>query len=251
MPRKTPKATESVAYFDELRRLAVPARLRARLKSFLRRRHPGDQKRIYHGLAHTYEVASLTARMLHSWPRVPVERKVLIALAAALHDVDPKRAKNTPARVHATLDHLNKDREARALVADFGARFGFTPEQVGALIMSTDYSAHPEEMAHKRSAFERACRRSFGADPWVAQWGKRLAYWDQISTYLHTRELARSRVAGLGRELRAAGPGFRPEKGLKGLSLRFLTSLRRNPLFEYLPKGDRRRFERILADLKA
>jgi hypothetical protein len=229
----------------ELRRLGVPAALVARLRAFLRARHPGRQDRLYHSLAHTHEVAALTARMLHSWPRVPKGRKVLIVLAAALHDIDPRRRAGTPARVSATLKHIRGDREARALLKELGSRFDFTPAQVSALILATDYSPHPDEMRGKRRAFEAAQRAAFGRDPWIRQWGRRLAYWDQIASYLETRELARRRVAGLARELRALrGPGRVGD--MNELSRRFLARLRRDALFHYLPAGDRRRFDAVL-----
>lgn len=233
-------------YLEALRRLGVPAALRARLAAFLRARHPGDQDRVYHGLAHTCEVASLTGRLLHGWPNVPPERKVLLVLAAALHDVDPDRAPITPARVDATIEHLEKDPAARRLLRDFGARFGFTPNQVAALIMATDYAATPQEMRKKLDAFERAHRRAFGRDPWIAEWGRRLAFWDKISTYLGPRDVARKRVAGLVREFRRSGE--LSKDGFRDMSLKFLTGLRRDPLFDYLPPEDRARFDIVLRD---
>lgn len=234
----------------ELRRHGVPERLCARLRGFLKARHPGDQEKIYHSLAHTQEVADLTARMLRSWPRVPSERKVLLILAAALHDVDPHREPGTPARVDATLQYLQADADARALIAEFCDRFHFTPGQVAALIMATDYSSKPKEMQAKRKAFRRAHRYAFGDDPWIEEWGRRLAYWDQIATYLqNTPEVSRRRVAGLGRELRRARAlKYRPE-GLKGLSRDFLARLRKDVLFTYLAKRDRERFDRLVKGL--
>ncbi|MBI3552163.1 MAG: hypothetical protein HY077_06570 [Elusimicrobia bacterium] len=229
----------------ELRKLGVPAHLCARLKAFLKDRHPGDQERIYHGLAHTHEVAGLTAHMLHRWPKVPAERKVLLILAAAFHDLDPERQPGTPARVEATLTYLRADDDARGLVAEFCDRFHFTPGQVSALIMATDYSEHPGQMASKKKAFERAHRYHFPDDPWVSQWGHRLAYWDQIGTYLHnTPEESRRRVAGLGREMRSIGVWRRA--GIEGKSRRFLSRLRRDHLFTYLDAADRKHFDRLL-----
>lgn len=231
-----------------LRRLGASAALAAQLRAFLKARHPGDQERIYHSLAHTLEVAALTARMLRKWPRVPAERKVLILLAAALHDLDPERCPGTPARVQATLEYLQNDEDAHALIAAFCDRFHFTPGQVGALIMATDYSAHPEEMAELQHAFKRAHKYAFGDDPWIDEWGRRLAYWDKIATYLHnTPEESRRRVAGLGRELRTSGAWRRrPKAGLKGVSRAFLEKLTRDPLFDYLSKADRARFRAVL-----
>lgn len=239
------------AFHEELRSLGVPARLSARLLVFLEARHPGDQDKIYHGLAHSLEVALLTARLLDRWPKVPAARKVLLILAASLHDVDPDRRPNTPARVSATIRHLRTDPHAKRLLKDFGALFGFTTAQVCALVLATDYSPHPSEMEGLHGKFERAHRAAFGEDPWIDQWGKRLAYWDQISTYLGPKREARRRVAGLAREFRAQGAKFRPEGGFAGLSRRFLLRLRAEPLFEYLPAADRARFDAVVAALTA
>lgn len=231
-------------FMKELEGLGTPRALTTRLRLFLARRHPGPQERIYHGLAHTCEVAGLTARLLRSWPRVPRGRKVLLILAAAMHDVDPERRPGTPARVEATLAHLENDPEARGLLWEFGELFDFTPAQVCALILATDYSPFPEEMRAKRAHFVKASQGVFGDDPWIPEWGRRLAYWDQISTYLDSSEKARRRVAGLARELRA---DKRKPLGMSEISSRFLAGLRRDPLFEYLPLEDRRRFDAALA----
>lgn len=248
MSAKSAKALDD-AFLAALGALGAPASLRASLKSFLRVRHPGDQDRIYHGLAHTYEVASLTARLLDSWPRVPAGRKVLLILAAALHDVDPERAPNTLARVDATIDHLETDRAAVKLLREFSSRFDFTPNQVLALILATDYASSPVEMRRKLKAFERAHREAFGDDPFIPEWGRRLAYWDQIATYLGPIATSRKRVAGLAREFRATHA--RVAGGMRVQSLKFLRRLRADPLFEYLPRADRARFDALLADLSA
>lgn len=238
-------------FLAELAKLGVPARLCARLKAFLKARHPGDQARIYHGLAHTYEVSGLTARMLHSWPRVPAERKVFVILSAAMHDLDPQRPAGTPARVEATLAYLHADPAARALIAEFCDRFHFTPGQVAAMVMATDYSDRPAEKAAKLRAFRRAHRYAFGNDPWIDEWGRRLAYWDQIATYVeNTPQQSRRRVAGLARELRRVRAfRGRPESGMQGLSRRFLAVLKRDDLFSYLTARDRARFETLLKSL--
>lgn len=236
----------------ELRALGVPDTLCARLRTFLRARHPGPQDKIYHSLAHTYEVAGLTAQMLHKWPQVPKGRKVLLILAAAMHDVDPERKPLTPARVEATLRHLEENREARKLLDDFARRFDFTPKQVSTLVMATDYSARPKERRQKLRAFLKAHHKSFGDDPWIPEWGRRLAYWDQIATYLHTTPAeARRRVAGLGRELRRAHAlAGRPKEGLRGLSYGFLQGLERDELFTYLTEADQARFKALVAEFR-
>lgn len=248
MPKR-PGVSRRPEFVAELRALGAPPRLAGRLYAFLEERHPGDQERIYHGLAHTCEVAGLTARLMRQWPNVPADRKILMILAAALHDVDPKRAPNTPARVKGTLALLANDAQARRLVAGFTSRFGFTRQQVSALILATDYSPHPDEMREKLSTFERARRAAFGDDPWVAEWGRRLAYWDKIATYLGPLERTRRRVAGLAREFRSRG--IRPPSGMRAESRRFLLELRIDPLFEYLPAADRARFDAVIADFSS
>jgi hypothetical protein len=241
---KKKRQNPRMPFMKELEALGAPRALTTRLRLFLISRHPGEQERIYHCLAHSCEVAGLTARLLRSWPRVPRGRKVLLILSAAVHDVDPHRKPGTPARVAATIEHLENDPEARALLRDFGELFDFTPAQVCALILATDYSPFPEEMKAKRANFVRASQGVFGDDPWIPEWGRRLAYWDQISTYLDSTEKARRRVAGLARELRATK---RRPLGMSDISGRFLAALRRDPLFEYLPLEDRRRFDAALA----
>jgi hypothetical protein len=249
MPSRRSRAVPSSAFLAELAALGAPAALCARLDEILIAGHPGRQDRIYHSLEHSYEVASLTARQLHSWPNVPDGRKVLLILTAALHDLDPKRKPGTPARVSGTLALLAKKGPLNRLVADLGDRFGFTLEQTAALVMATDYSAHPVEAKKKFLAFRRAHREAFGADPWIEEWGKRLAYWDKIATYLQTTpSQARRRIAGLGREFRAERR--RLDGDLTELSVQFLSGLRRDALFSYLTKAERARFDAIMRELK-
>jgi hypothetical protein len=238
------------SFLVELAALGAPARLCARLDDLLEKGHPGDQDRIYHCLAHSHEVAGLTARQLHSWPKVPAGRKILLTLAAALHDLDPERAPGTRARVAGTLEQFSKNAALRGLIADLGALYGFTAEQAAALVMATDFSAHPAESEKKFQAFRRAHREAFGADPWIEEWGKRLAYWDKIATYLHnTPAQARRRIAGLARELRAER--LCPKSGLKRPSVEFLDGLRRDPLFSYLTAADHARFDAVARGLQA
>jgi hypothetical protein len=245
MPNR-PGTARRPDFASELIALGTPARLADALYAFLEERHPGNQERIYHGLAHSCEVAGLTARLMRSWPNVPADRKILLVLSAALHDVDPKRPPNTPARVKGTLALLATDPQARRLLGEFETRFGFTRQQVSALILATDYSPHPDEMREKLYTFERAHRAAFGDDPWISEWGRRLAYWDKIATYLGPLERTRRRVAGLAREFRSRG--IRPPAGMRAESRRFLLELRIDPLFQYLPEGDRARFDAVIAD---
>lgn len=248
-------AAPPVLFLFELGKLGVPQSLLARLYDFLGTRHPGDQNAIYHGLGHTREVANLTARLL-SGRDLPAEKKILLILAAALHDVDPERAENTPARVAATLAHLDRDDEARGLLVDF-SRFGFTAAQVKALILATDFDMDPAKLKEKQDAFAKAAAEAFpGEADWAVTWGKNLAFADQSSTYVGTLADARKRVAGLAVEIRAQlqsigkGPGPTDEAMLAG-SFKFLSVLKQNPLFALLPPEERKNFDAVLSYFQA
>lgn len=251
-----PPGGPPVFFLHQLGRLGVPEGLRTRLYDFLSRRHPGDQNSIYHGLGHTREVANLAARVV-AGQDLPAEKKILLILAAALHDVDPDRGENTPARVAATLEHLDRDDEARALLVDFGGSFGFTAAQVKALIMATDFDMDPAKLKAKQDAFEKAAAEAFPGDfAWAAAWGKNLAFADQASTYVGTAEQARKRVEGLALEIRAQlqaigkGPGPTDEAMLAG-SFKFLSVLRQNPLFALLPPEESKNFDAVLSYFEA
>lgn len=250
-----PPAGPPVYFLIEMGKLGVPQSLLARLYDFLGTRHPGDQNSIYHGLGHTREVANLTARIL-SGRDLPAEKKILLILAAALHDVDPDRGENTPARVAATLEHLDRDDAARALLVDFGA-FGFTAAQVKALIMATDFDMDPAKLQAKQDAFAKAAAEAFpGEADWAVTWGKNLAFADQSSTYVGSLAEARKRVEGLAVEIRAQlqaigkGPGPTDEMMLAG-SFKFLSVLKQNPLFALLPPEQSKNFDAVLAYFQA
>lgn len=250
-----PPAGPPVYFLIELGKLGVPEGLRVRLYDFLSRRHPGDQNSIYHGLGHTREVANLTARIL-SGRDLPAEKKILLILAAALHDVDPERAENTPARVAATLEHLDRDDEARGLLVDF-SRFGFTAAQVKALVMATDFDMDPAKLKAKQDDFAKAAAEAFpGEAEWALAWGQNLAFADQSSTYVGSLADARKRVEGLAVEIRAQlqavgkGPGPTDEMMLAG-SFKFLSVLKQNPLFALLPPEERKNFEAVLSYFQA
>ncbi|UPT75302.1 MAG: HD domain-containing protein [Elusimicrobiota bacterium] len=216
-----------------------------RVQSFLDTRHPGDQDKVYHGLGHSHEVADLAARVVAA-QNLPADKQILLIVSAALHDVDPGRAANSPARVSATLEHLDKDDEARALLLDLGSRHGFTAAQVKAMIMATDFAMDPVQMKAKQEAFEKAAAAAFPSEPgWALAWGKRLAFSDQVSTYVGSLEQAKKRVRGLALEIRAQvealgkGPGPSDEAMLAG-SFKFLNVLRQSPEFDLLPPSSAR-----------
>ncbi|MBI2790112.1 MAG: HD domain-containing protein [Elusimicrobia bacterium] len=250
-----PPAGPPVYFLMEMGKLGVPQSLLARLYDFIGTRHPGDQNSIYHGLGHSREVANLTARIL-SGRDLPAEKKILLILSAALHDVDPDRTENTPARVAATLEHLDNNDEARALLLDF-SRFGFTAAQVKALIMATDFDPDPAKLRTIQDAFAKAAAEAFpGEAAWAVTWGKNLAFADQSSTYVGSIEGARSRVVGFAHEKRlesealGKGPGLTDAQMLAG-TFKFLSVLTQNPLFALLPPEERQNFDAVLAYFEA
>lgn len=243
-------------FIQSLAKLGVPSSLTSRLVAFLATRHPGEQDKIYHGLGHSHEVADLTARIVGD-QELPAEKKILLIFAASLHDVDPDRTANTPARVAATVSHLDSDDEARGLLLDFSGRYGFTAAQVKALIMATDFDMDPVKMQSKQEAFAKAAVEAFPNEPdWAVTWGKRLAFADQSSTYVGSLPDARKRVEGLAVEIRAQleaigkGPGPSNEVILAG-TYKFLTVLKENPLFALLPTEQRQNFYGVRAYFEA
>lgn len=252
-----PPGGPPVFFLSELAKLGVPEGLRIRLHDFLDGRHPGDQSKVYHGLGHSREVANLAARLV-SGQDLTAEKKILLILAAALHDVDPERADNTPARVAATLTHLDGNDEARALLLDFGGAYGFTAAQVKALIMATDFDLDPAKMKEKQDAFALAAAAAFPGEPaWALTWGKRLAFADQTSSYVGSLAEARQRVEGLALEIRTQlqaigkGPGPSDEIILAG-TFKFLSNLRNDAaLFALLPPEQRENFDAVRAYFEA
>lgn len=252
-----PPGGPPVFFLLELAKLGVPEGLRLRLHDFLTGRHPGDQSKVYHGLGHSQEVADLAARLVLD-QNLPAEKKILLILAAALHDVDPERSDNTPARVSATLAHLDGNDEARALLLDFSGAYGFTAAQVKALIMATDFDMDPAKMKDKQDAFAKASAEAFPSEPaWALTWGKRLAFADQTSSYVGSLAEARKRVEGLALEIRTQlqaigkGPGPSDEMILAG-TYKFLSNLRNDAaLFALLPAEQRENFDAVRAYFEA
>ena len=244
------------AYFVKaLQDLGVSSDLTTRLTDFLSTRHPGNQDAIYHGLGHSREVADYTARVVAN-ANLPSSRKILLIFSAALHDVDPERIPDTPARVAATIKYLEESPAASALVGDFSSRYGFTPPQVGALIMGTDFSPDPADMRARQEKFAAAAAAAFPGENFGLVWGRRLAFVDQSSTYLGDVDGAKRRVEGLAHEIRAQleslgkGPGPTDAQILAGTG-KFLAVLRQNPNFSLLPADLQGRFDAVEAHFAA
>ena len=244
-------AVTAPPFVATLRGLGVPEESTSRLLSFLAGRHPGDPERVYHGQGHSFEAADFAARVLES-ADLPAGRKVLLIFAASLHDVDPERVPETPARVSGTLAHLDGDPEARALVSDFGGRFGFTADQVKALVMGTDFSMDPAEMKAKQEAFVLVARKAFPGEDFGVEWGRHLAFVDQAATYLQGAALARRRVESLAHEIRTSLQAVGKEGGPSDAQMlagtaQFLSTLRRNHDFQLLPADLQSRFQDVQA----
>ena len=253
-PPKSPPTTAAAAappggpphFIQVLASLGVPSELTNRLTAFLSTRHPGDQDKVYHGIGHSHEVADLASRIVSRQDLTP-EKKILLIFSAALHDVDPERSANTPARVDATLAHLDNDDEARGLLMDFGTRYGFTASQVKALIMATDFSMDPAQMKDKMAAADAAAKAAFPAEPdWALKWGKNLAFADQSATYVGSVDDAIGRVRGLALEIRGKNAGPSDEVILAG-TYKFLSVLKQNPRFALLPEEQAKNFDGVRA----
>jgi hypothetical protein len=114
----------------------------------------------------------------------------------------------------------------------------------------------PAEMAAKQEAFARAAEQAFPGDSFGLVWGRRLAFADQIATYVGDVETARRRVAGLAHEIRAglaaAGKDGGPaDAQMLAGSYKFLSVLKANPDFALLPTDLQRNFDAVLAYFEA
>ncbi|MBI3289387.1 MAG: hypothetical protein HYZ74_07710 [Elusimicrobia bacterium] len=238
VPRATPQFQKTLV------KLGVPTDLAQRLGAFIAARHPGESDKVYHGLAHSEEVADLASWIVEDLS-IPVERKILIILSAALHDIDPERPLYVGARVSATVAYLSANPEAHALVAAFTSRYGFTAAQVDTLILATDFSIKPDEMAAKQKTFTEAAAGNFGSDEaWALDWGRKLAFIDQTATYIDSPGKAVARIANLSFEFRTQNKASVPtEAQLLSGSYGFLSNLRSKPLYAMLPRPAQERFQ--------
>ncbi len=241
------------AFAAALEEAGVPRPLTGRLTGLLLGWHPGDQGKVYHGVPHTFRVADTAAEILKgSLGRAATkEERVLMLLAAALHDVDPTRAPGSPARVAATLEFLREDPSARRLVEDF-APYGANAQRLAALIKFTDFSMDPSAMAQiQRDAASMA--EAHFADPARGRvLGRALAYADKTAMYVDTVEFAEKSVRGLAAEIGA------PEEAILAGTAGFLRGLiyadqsetKFAPEFSLLPKDLQENFLRTYAHFK-
>ena len=230
-------------FVQSLTKLGVPTELATRLHNYQLSRHPGDQDKVYHGLSHSQDVPTLMAKMLEGQKDMSDDKKVLLLVAAALHDIDPERAADTPARVKATLAYLDKDAESRALLGQFQARFGFTPDQVKSLITATDFHMDPDMMQVLKDFFKTSTKAFPAEDKdWAQNWGFVLAFADKSASYVGSVEGAERQWRNMAYEIRkgietATGkPAQNPtDDSIRQDSHLFLQSLKSAPSFALLP----------------
>ncbi|MBI3552142.1 MAG: hypothetical protein HY077_06460 [Elusimicrobia bacterium] len=244
-------------FVGALTRLGVPQDLAAALAEYQASRHPGDQDKVYHGLGHSQDVPAAVSAILENLPdgAMTERQKVLLIVAAVLHDIDPQRKPETPARVSATLPYLEMDPASVAILAEFGRRYGITTAQVQALIKATDFNMDPAAQKAISEDFESRVRSSFPAkeQAWALDWGRKLSFADKSATYLGSVEAADRQVRNLANEIRkaveAATGQAAPdrEEVMLRASSKFLKVLRDSPDYAILPASLQRNFEKVYA----
>lgn len=244
-------------FVGSLTSLGVPKSLAAELADYQASRHPGDQSKVYHGLGHSQDVPGVISQIIENQPAdaMTQREKIMLILAAALHDIDPLRGQETPARVSATLTYLESDPASQKLLAEFERRYGITTPEVEALIKATDFNADAAMQKKIQEDFAERVKQAFPADQqeWAMTWGRRLAFADKSATYIGSVEAADRQVVNLANEVRHAveaatgKPTLVPADAtmLTG-SKAFLSILRSNPDYAILPAPLQKNFEKVL-----
>ncbi|MBI4424110.1 MAG: hypothetical protein HY554_10310 [Elusimicrobia bacterium] len=232
-------------------RRGVPAETVEQLARFLVLRHPGDQARIYHGLAHTFRLANIQAAVLEGPGDMDSRRAVLLILAALLHDLDPDRTPNTQAKVARTMEYLESD-VAQALLAGIAERSPFDPRQLRALIRFTDFDPDPARLQKLQELAEAEAEGAFeAAAGWAREWGARLAFLDKIAMYTGSVALAERAVRGLGLELRTESGKAEPtDELLLANTWRFLEPQLKSPYVALLPRALRSNLAAVFAHFR-
>lgn len=236
-------AVSGGAFLQSLARGGIPTATLGRLAELLKGGHPGDQTQIYHGLSHSVRVANVALAVLDgpAGRGMSPEARNTLLVAAALHDYDPERAPGSPARVSATLEILDKDPKAAALMKELAAA-GVDLAQVKALIKYTDFHPDPAVRAQIRTDADSLAAAAFkGADAlaWAKLWGPRLSFVDQSAMYVDSPAFARQAVVGLANELKAPA-----DKVLAGTH-NFLKPLIESPDFALLPPALQANFRAV------
>jgi hypothetical protein len=209
------------------------------LNSFLEANHPGEgeQEQIYHNLDHSLEVASLVLDIISQ--RLFNNKWIVLGCVASLfHDIDPERQPHTPPMVERTIQYLENNLDAQAIINYLCSVFGFTPKQIYTLILATDYSPDPEERDNKWIKFRNECVIHFDeGDVYMAQYlGKILAYADKSATYIQPIDVVVKRIKGLALELRTVNDSNNPtnEQMFKGTVV-FINDLIQSDNYVCLP----------------
>lgn len=249
-------------FVGSLTSLGVPKALAEELADYQSSRHPGDQDKVYHGLGHSLDVPAVISRIIEDLPpdALSQRQKIMLVLAAALHDIDPQRGRETPARVSATLTYLELDPASQKLLAEFERKYGITTAQVEALIKATDFNPDPAGQQKIQEDFEARVKTAFprNEQDWALRWGRRLSFADKSATYLGSVESADRQVVNLANEIRhgieaANGkPSVNPtdESMLQG-SHAFLKVLRASPDYALLPEALQNNFQKVLDHFQA
>jgi hypothetical protein len=140
-----------------------------------------ERLRPFFGAGFEYSGAALLARMLQERPRIPSDRKVALIFSAAVLDRGSRRMNDVSNRVAAACAQLVGDAPTRAAVADFGARFRFSTEQIEALLLCVAIEGdEPARFARAAHALASA----FPADARAQEWGRMLEFADRACSCL-------------------------------------------------------------------
>ncbi len=264
-------------------RLGVPAELVNQLAAYLDDplRHPGDQGRVYHGRAHTYDVPNLMAILLDAIPadQADDQERISALLAAAFHDIDPNRPALTPPSVSETLKYMRTDQETLELLGKFAQHLGLPLETLSAKLSTrakkTDYDPDPQARAKIEEDFSSmvlAETQDLKAQERIRRISEVLAFADKTATYLFldataeeiadyvrngtVPEKVRLAVLNLAEEFRNGIKAGRMDprtiipsvEGTYGFLSQFLA---KSPHYALLPQGLRLRFDGTLEYFKA
>ncbi len=235
-----------------LREYGVPMPAVRKLYGILSKKetHPGKQDEIYHGQAHTERVADTLSAILADAPPDVIndKEKALLLVAAALHDVDPKRAPGTPARVAATLEFIDTDPEIGSLIEDLGLNSARGRGQLKTLIKFTDLNLNEAATAEIPRDATQMADENFG--PLAGRWselGQLLAYADRAATYVGTVKFAKQAVDGLAHEARSVSGRATPtNETIQRGRAKFLAPIAADPFFWLLPEDMRGNFLDVL-----
>jgi hypothetical protein len=163
----------------------------------------------YHGLIHTARVGNLTASVLNDrGSSLSENQKIIFAVSALLHDIDPARKAGSSPRVSSTFIWMDNDKEIDRMFDILYREKNITKEQIKSVIKYTDFDLNPKKLAAIQMEAEQMTDRNFektSADV-VKVWGRRIAYLDQVAMYIGSFEFAVQSVVGLANEFRSNNP---------------------------------------------